>query len=134
MFNFVWNFSKEGFEECKTVENNDVQDYVGNIRVGNLCFDIVQLDDEDKPLWIDCYVGGVDSGYGYGKDDYPYDYVSEVGASFDLDEYKNFTYEQFVEIVEKELTDSINNTPQYTADNGEIVNLIDKANEELKNW
>ena len=129
---FNWYFTKEDFEKCK---KENAGDYVGNIRTGNLCFDIIQVED-DATLWIDCYVGGVDSGYGYSMNDdnYPYDYISEVGAAIELNEYKDLTYEQFVSKVEKELTDSINNKVEYVADNKETVNLIDKANEPLKIW
>lgn len=133
MYNFVWDFNKENFEKCKTEK---IGDYVGNIRVGNICFDIIQIVDEDVTLWIDCYVGGVDTGYGYSlnKDNYPYDYAYEVGTSMNIDEYEKLSYEQFVNIIEKELTDSINDKKTYTADNGILVNLIDKANEPLNIW
>lgn len=133
MYKFVWDFSEEIFEKCK-VENE--MDYVGNIRVGNICFDIIQIEDEDGTLWIDCYVGGVDSGYGYSTkfDNYPYDYVCDVGMSINRDEYKNLSYEQFVNIIEKELTESINNKSKYVADNEIEVNLIDKAKEDLNIW
>ena len=127
---FNWYFTKEDFEKCK---KKNAGDYVGNIRTGNLCFDIIQVEDEAN-MWIDCYVGGVDSGYGYGKDDYPYDYATNVGINIEKSEYTSYTYDQFVAVVEKGLTDSINEQIEYTADNGEVVNLIDKANEPLKIW
>ena len=127
MFKYVWDFNEKDFEECK--RKNDL-DYVGNIRVGDLCFDIIQLEDEDSTLWIDCYVGGIDSGYGYGKDNYPYDYVCEVGTSMVRNEYKNLSYKQFVDIIEKELTESINCESKC---NG-AINFVDKANEPLRIW
>lgn len=130
MFNFVWNFNKEDFEKCK---KQNAGDYVGNVRVGDICFDILQIEYDDS-LWIDPYVGGVDTGYGYGKDNYPYDYVIEIGTSMERDEYENLTYEQFVEEIETHLTDNINRKIKYTAENGEVVNLIDKANEPLGVW
>ena len=127
---FSWYFNEIDFELCKT---ENAGDYVGNVRVGNLCFDIIQVEDEAN-LWFDCYVGGVDSGYGYGKDGYPYDYVSEVGINIERSEYIKYTYAQFVEMVEKELTECILNHPEYVADNGETINIVDKANETLNVW
>ena len=129
-YKFIWSFNEEEFEECKKTVDGD---YLGNIRVGDMCFDIMQREDDDACLWIDCYVGGVDTGYGYSKD-YPYDYVSGVGMALSRDEYMAYTYEQFVKAVERELTRSINEHPTYTADNGETVNLIDKASGVLHIW
>lgn len=132
MYKYVWYFDEKDFEKCKTENEGD---YVGNIRVGNICFDIIQIED-DASLWVDCYVGGVDSGYGYSMDksNYPYDYADDVGASIPREEYRNLTYKQFVSKLEKELTDNINNKSIYTTNNGIVVNLIDKANEPLKVW
>ena len=129
--NFVWDFSKEAFEKCKT---ENAGDFVGNVRTGNLCIDLIQ-DEYDGSIWADCYVGGVDSGYGYSNEDnYPYDYCLEVGMSIARSEFKDYSYEQFLQMAEKELTESITKNPTYTAENGETVNLMDKANEPLKKW
>ena len=128
MYKFVWHFSKAVFEKCKTTDDGD---YLGSISVGDLCFDIIQREDDDGCLWIDCYVGGVDTGYGYSEKGYPYDYVSGVGMELSRDEYMSYTYEQFVKAVEKELTRSIDEHPTYTADNGDVVNLVDKASGSL---
>ena len=49
-------------------------------------------------------------------------------------EFKDYSYEQFLQMAEKELTESITKNPTYTAENGETVNLIDKANEPLRKW
>lgn len=131
MYKFVWNFSEDTFEKCKT---ENAYDFVGNVRVGNICFDIMQIDD-DASLWIDCYVGGVDSGYGYGEDNYPYDYANSVGTVISRGLYKKMSRDQFVEYVEKELTKEINDTKTYECwETKETINLIDKANEPLRIW
>ena len=131
MYKFVWDFSEDTFERCKT---ENAYDFVGNVRVGNICFDIMQLDD-DASLWVDCYVGGVDSGYGYGEDMYPYDYVNSVGTVISRALYENMSRDQFVEYVEKELTKEINDAKTYECwETKETINLIDKANEPLRIW
>lgn len=132
MYDFKWDFTEGTYERCKT---ENIGDYVGNVRTGNVCFDIIQIED-DGSLWIDCYVGGVDTGYGYSmtSGNYPYDYASEVGMSIERDWIINHTYQEFKGMVEKELTNSINTKGSYRADNGEVVNIIDKANEPLRVW
>lgn len=132
MYNFVWDVDKEKFEACKT--RNDM-DCIGNVRVGNLCFDLIQRDDyEDAEIWIDCYVGGVDTGYGYGEDGYPYDYASGIGCVLDRSEYKVYSFEEFKTLVEMLITHDINSIMTYATSGGELVNLKDKANEPLKKW
>lgn len=130
---FNWNdFTENDFVNyCAKMENDMyfADDYVGAVRVGDLCFDLVlRLYDESEGLVLtyDLYVGGVDSGYGYGKNDYPYDYAE--GDDF-KDSCISMTYDDFKEMAEESFTRYIENCKWYAA-----VNLVDKANEELNIW
>lgn len=67
MFDFVWNLNENEFENFKEKqrtykESNYDGGWIGNVRCGLLCFDII---DFDTFLHFDLYVGGVDTGYGY---------------------------------------------------------------------
>lgn len=74
---FNWKgFTEEDFVNyCATIENNQMfdNDFVGRVTVGDLCFDFIVREDNDEiVLDYDWYIGGIDDGYGYGKDNYPY--------------------------------------------------------------
>ena len=128
--NFNWNdFDKKGFEiACEMLkENDDNEDFVGSVRVGNLCFDVVTREYNDKLyLDYDLYVGGVDTGYGYA-DDYPYDYAG--GGSFD-ESCVEMNYEEFKAHAEETMENYINDEETAYIH----ASLIKKANEELKVW
>ena len=127
---FNWNdFTKTNFnavcEELKSDEHDEI--CVGQVRVGDLCFDLVTREYNDKLcLDYDLYVGGVDTGYGYA-DDYPYDYAG--GGSFD-ESCANMTYEEFKVYAEKIMEDYIKNEENVY----NHASLIEKSNEELKVW
>ena len=131
---FYWNnFTKKDFVDyCAKMKNNTLHadDYVGAVRVGDLCFDLVLRSyDEGKSLVLtyDLYVGGVDSGYGYNKkDDYPYD--DAEGGDFN-DTCISMTYEDFQKIAESSFAYYIKHCEFYDS-----ANLIEKANEELHIW
>lgn len=79
-FKFNWDdFSATDFVDfCAKAENDQIEDgeYVGCVRVGELCFDLVVRSTHIEGRLVldyDLYIGGVDSGYGYTKDGYPYD-------------------------------------------------------------
>ena len=135
MFKFCWDgfdgaFTKEEFEETvkKAHERRDA-DYVGAVRLGDLCFDFTLVELEpNEPFYLlyDLYIGGIDSGYGY-KNGYPYDYFD--GDCFKLGSL-DMNYEDFKSMAEKELTDFIfkwKNTEYF-------FELIEKANEPLHIW
>lgn len=131
---FDWSkFTQNDFADYCTKMKNDLlyaDDYIGAVRVGDLCFDLVlRTYDEGKSLVLtyDLYVGGVDSGYGYSKiDDYPYDYAE--GDDFQ-DTCISMTYDDFKELAEASFIYYITNNKWYSA-----VNLVEKANEELHVW
>ena len=116
MLNYVWNLSGDDWD------NRDrIFDYLGSCRVGNLCFDILVRDDGRRSyLSYDCYIGGIDDGYGYGKDGYPYTY----GDGGDWDSLlPECSKEQFQSLAEKEFDEFIS-----------ASHLEHKAGEELRIW
>ena len=128
---FDWtNFTKIDFTDyCAKVENSMIgyDDYVGCVRVGNLCFDLIVFYDENGKQFLayDLYVGGVDSGYGYTASDYPYDYAE--GGNFE-DTMISMTYEEFQKYAEEKFELFITMWPY------EAASLIEKANEPLNIW
>lgn len=134
---FDWtNFTEVDFTDYCAKTENDIliatDDYVGCVRVGNLCFDLlIRFDDNNKSyLSYDLYVGGVDSGYGYSSrndktEEYPYDYAD--GGMFE-DRMIWMTYEEFQKYAEYEFEKYIN-THNYSE-----ASLVDKANEPLNIW
>ena len=85
-------------------------------------------------MWFDLYVGGVDTGYGYGADNYPYDYCDVASFSWN-DDLTDVTDDDFKRELEEYIEEHINTNEGYVTDVGAIlVSLIDKANEDLKEW
>lgn len=135
--NFDWtNFTEIDFVNyCAKAENAMMaqDDYVGCVRVGNLCFDLIARMDDNCEKWCltyDLYVGGVDTGYGYSNrnsefPDYPYDYAD--GGDFE-DGMIGITYEEFQKHAEAEMEKIIRTCPYKGA------NLMAKATETLKFW
>ena len=128
---FNWDgFIEEDFANyCATIENEKMfdNDSVGCIRIGDLCFDLVLREyNNEFVLDYDLYVGGVDDGYGYGKDNYPY---TEGGGGTFEDSLISMSYDDFVKQAEEAFTDYIYHS-NYSAE----YNLVDKANEPLHTW
>jgi len=132
---FKWNLQPE-FQRYKENQHtytteSESGEYVGSVRVGNLCFDIINWGNH---LWFDLYVGGVDTGYGYGADDYPYDYCDVASFAWN-DDLTDISDDDFKMELEKYIEEHIYANEGYVTDVGAIpVSLIDKANEELREW
>lgn len=129
--NFNWDgFIEEDFANyCATIENEKMfdNDFIGCARIGDLCFDLVLREyNNEFVLDYDLYVGGVDDGYGYGKENYPY---TEGGGGTFEDSLISMSYDDFVKQAEETFTDYIYNS-NYSAE----YNLVDKANEPLHTW
>ena len=134
---FDWtNFTEVDFANyCAKAENGKMgaDDYVGCVRVGELCFDLMARMDDKCEKWYlsyDLYVGGVDTGYGYSDrsselKNYPYDYAE--GGDFE-DGLIWMTYEEFQQYAEQEFEKFITTWPYDGA------SLVEKANEPLKMW
>ena len=133
---FKWNLQPEFAEYKKNQKSYGKDDegsgeYVGCARCGNLCFDIM---DWGNHLWFDLYVGGVDTGYGYGDDEYPYDYCDVASFKWDAD-LTDTTDEVFESTVERYIEEHICAFGSYITDVKAItVSLIDKASERLREW
>jgi len=148
MYDFYWDgfLALDFTDYCARVENNDLppDSYLGCVRVGELCFDLVTREyseDEGIVLTYDLYVGGACDGrvagindnlepvaYGYSRliPDYPYEYAE--GSDF-ADTCISMTYEDFKTLAEAEFTKYIN-TSCYT----NKYDLPAKARAQLKIW
>lgn len=132
---FKWNIADEHrwdrYKKEQGEEESDSGNYIGSVRAGDLCFDILEWGNH---LWLDLYVGGVDTGYGYGADGYPYDFCDFLGFAW-YDIIRDTTDAEFKEQVEKHITEILKKNPEYTTDTRNIkVNLIEKANMEMQEW
>lgn len=112
-------FSWEGFNENEfsrikeqiQTGRNDL-DWVGNVRAGELCFDLVArhytVEEGKSSIEFDCYVGGEDK-YSETLDGYPYDWAGG-GCAATFEEIKSMDYESFQTQVEKRLLTFISDT------------------------
>ena len=137
---FDWSgFTADDFVDyCARMENSMeyADNYIGNVRVGELCFDLVLRDYEGNGtlvLTYDLYVGGVDSGYGYSRIDegYPYDYAE--GSDFD-DTCISIPYDEFQKIAETAFRNYIKWYNQSGAAYGTYSDLNEKAEAPLHVW
>lgn len=136
MYGWIWKDErvKEFLETIKKDRNDAPMDFIGEVRTGNICFDMVEREAEGKYyLWADLYVGGIDSGYGYGLNNYPYDFVDDTDYVWDSEKLQGLDVETVKNLIEEKLDELISNSKlvhfkdiQYS--------LIDKANEQLKMW
>lgn len=124
--NYHWKLNCK-WDEIINANESLIDWTVGFCRIGDLCFDLVIRDyrlEADKPrlyLTYDLYVGGIDSGYGYGEDDYPYDYAD--GSGWGMESVKLYSFDQFKIMAEDEFTGFI-----------KLSGYEDKANEPLHVW
>lgn len=131
--NFNWDglVQNDFVNYCARIESETISDgyYIGCVRVGDLCFDLIVRQYDSWELDYDLYIGGIDDGYGYSQLDAGYPYSEDSGGSFADGLLINLTYDKFKEVVEAALTDFICNE-------GSVYNvsLIEKANEPLHIW
>ena len=134
MYKFIWNLSEEKWFDFLS-ENWPTEMFLGTVRCGDLCWDIMAI---NKKLYADLYVGGVDTGYGYSRETktygYPYDMCDKYSFNYEGDTDVNLR--QFKNDIERHILEFLNSesTPTYTTDNGQIVNLANKAASEIKEW
>lgn len=127
MRNYDWEFDAAAFENyCAKIESGDLfaDEYVGCVRVGELCFDLVlrELEKDRLTLTFDLYVGGVNSGYGYSKIEPEYPYDEADGEAFS-DDCTGMTYAEFQAM-------AIGKFENYI----QIKHLEDKADMPLHKW
>lgn len=137
----VWYLKKEEYEKFQKEQqnfdgsDNGEREYIGSVRTGELCFDILSCGDK---LFFDLYVGGVNTGYGYSYkpefQNYPYDYCDVFSFVWN-EPLKDVTYENFIEDLTKYIEEHIRTHEGYVTDFKAIpVSLIEKADAELKLW
>ncbi len=97
-FNINWDgLTKKRYDSW--MRNHErADDCLGNVRVGETCFDFVQIDNEDF-FTVDCYVYGIDNGYATTEDGAPYDMYD--GFCININEKES--YEDFVKEVNNEI-------------------------------
>lgn len=129
MGKFYWGgFTAEDFNRyCENAHDIGADWFVGAVRIGDLCFDLVTRDfgGGEITLSYDLYIGGVDDGYGC-KNGYPYTFGD--GGSF-RGSCSDMTYDEFTEYAEGVLSDFIAGYAP-TAD----YDVQTKANEPLNIW
>lgn len=127
MRRFYWDgFKEEDYNRTREKIEDGVADlYVGSVRIGNLCFDLVTRDYGDGiTLDYDLYIGGVDEGYG-SKNGYPYTFGG--GGNF-CENCTVMNYEQFKEYAEAVLCLCIDG---YGIEKHRVK---EKAEEPLNRW
>lgn len=109
---------------------NRDDDCIAQLRVGDLSFDLVErCVDGRYRLWLDLYVGGIDSGYGYGKDDYPYDYFDDVTACFYSYHLQSGSYTDMKKKIKAKAIELI-----VKHDENWKISLTEKAKQEFHVW
>ena len=133
---FDWSgMTREDWTDyCAKMENGQEypDDYIGSVRIGELCFDLVTRqysESEGIVLTYDLYVGGIDSGYGYSRIDqnYPYDYAE--GSDFE-DTCISLSYEEFQLLAEATFLRYLNEGQIFYAS----ANLKQLAEMQLHIW
>ena len=137
---FDWRAFEEGdyADYCRKMEHGLMYsgDIIGCIRLGDLCIDLsvysLQQDgpigaEDEAQLVLDFFVGGVDTGYAYGRNGYPYDNVEEAGYRFE-DDKAGLKYDDFQKSIEDMIMLRIQQTEYSNAD------LIKKAADQLHIW
>lgn len=126
-YKFDWrDFDKEKYDQMQKGINNIWDDCYGNVRIGEICFDVVLRSvDDNVIICFDCYIANKE---GYAEKQMPdgtwlqYDYAD----GFDIED-TTLSYKDFVRFAEKRMTDYINN--------GNYGYLLkEKANKELLIW
>lgn len=145
MKSMTWTWDKNQEKEIKSflkdVSKNTSDpgeyDFLCNVRCGELCFDIVERETDPgvMKVFADLYVGGIDTGYGYSKDGYPYDFMEDVGYVWDVSAFKGLDLNGFKSIVEQEITKCVLDAKTASRTRGvEDVNLLEKAEMPLHIW
>lgn len=131
---FDWRALEEDVyaEYAPKIENGIIfsGDYLGTIRVGDLKCELqiyTRSDEtsEESGTWIglDLYVGGVNTGYAYGRNHYPYDSVASADYKLGKMEYTDFQ-----KAIEQKVIEIVQNAHYVKTD------LVKKICEKLHVW
>lgn len=137
---FDWRaFTNVDYTDYKSKMENSLLysgDYIGCVRIGDLSIDLsVYSEQQDGPiteddearLCLQLYVGGVDTGYAYGRNNYPYDCVDDAAYQFS-DEMISDAYTDFQTKIENKIIDLLRDSKYDKTD------LVEKATEKLHVW
>lgn len=110
-------------------------DYIGAVRVGDICIDL--LIEDDNTLVYDFYVAHEDTGYGYKDydDGMPYDYAEggsmDIPHSLSYGEFKNKAEKLFEKFIMEN-----DNWRGWNCKTNQYLNysLIEHANRPLEIW
>lgn len=153
MYLFDWtSFPQEVYVQFsnalrQAVENDNPQlvlermdDLIGVVRVGEICIEFVFRDGcslDDSFLDALCYVGGVDTGYGYKKNGYPYDllfapFYGNEGLPVSITEIADgMSYREFKKAVERYHSALFDGEGDRS---GWEYSLVEKASANLHLW
>jgi len=126
MYKIVWDLSEKTFtglqKELKTDSHDCCGDCIGQIRVGECCFDVVLIMGETEYDFynIDCYVYGIDSNYGIASDGTPYEYFGGFCYKVNTDE----DYETFKRNINEEITRYLDNAEDIVEDKAKKETLF----------
>lgn len=125
---FDWRaFESADYTEYEAKMENSLLysgDYIGCVRIGDLLIDLSVYsrqqdgpitEDDEVNLCLDMYVGGIDTGYAYGRNGYPYDRVDDGSYRFE-DEMIAYDYPTFQTLVENKIVEMIRNSSYITSD------------------
>lgn len=112
----AWNSIIETIQKDKFC--TEYSDYFGHVICGAVCFDIVlrDVDGDGYLLCADPYLLGIDSGYGYTKDETPYDEYDGFCLDYDTNNSFDSTLSSFISQIDtftaadKTLTEYANKT------------------------
>ena len=123
--NYFWKFSREEYkaylEKLNTMDCDS--DYLGSVYIGDICIDFVCHAEFIEQLYLDFYVLHENTGYGYTKNNIPYDYAEGII----IDTPYNLSYDQFKEKVERLCKD-------YIFDYKGHYSLLDHINRKTEVW
>lgn len=121
---FNWDgLSKEKYINSKQKLNELIDCCIGNIRIGEICIDVVIRYYGEPVYTFDFYVANEDTGYGY-KENIAYDYAEGTEMYMIPSTYEDFT-KRAEKIIMKFILDNDN---QYG------YSLWDKAKKQLLIW
>lgn len=112
------------------------EDYLCNVRSGELCFDLIVREDElgEYKLFTDLYVSGIDTGYGQSETGKPYDFFGDIGYTFDIHDFRGMNLDQFKTFISEKLTSEILSKKTGADFWGKEHDLIEKAVKPLIIW
>lgn len=115
----LYSLTDKEYEDLR--DHPSLEDCYGCIYCGALCFDIIPRfytygTDYYEEVDLDCYILGVDSGYGILEDGTPYDQAPYIGATVDFP--RGLSKKEFLQNCKDEINNYIDacNLEHYLSD------------------